>query len=87
MIERHPWLVPAIRHGLPAAFLVTAILVVLLADDPAVAASGFAGAALALWLIGALVRIGNVGDRERDQEEAARRYFDEHGHWPGERPR
>jgi hypothetical protein len=27
------------------------------------------------------------GDRERDQEEAARRYFDEHGYWPDEAPR
>jgi len=24
------------------------------------------------------------GDKDRDREEAARRYFDEHGRWPGE---
>jgi hypothetical protein len=40
--------------------------------------------------LGALVVVGGVlyflitgvGDRERD--EAAREYFDEHGHWPDE---
>jgi hypothetical protein len=25
-----------------------------------------------------------TGRHDRDQEEAARRYFDEHGHWPDE---
>jgi len=27
------------------------------------------------------------GESDRDREEAARVYFDEHGHWPDERPR
>jgi hypothetical protein len=43
-------------------------------------------------VVGAFVMIGGVlffmltekGDRER--EEAARVYFDEHGHWPDEPP-
>jgi hypothetical protein len=26
------------------------------------------------------------GDRERDAEDEARAYFDEHGYWPGEEP-
>jgi hypothetical protein len=29
-----------------------------------------------------LYRIGVEGDKERDREEAAREYFDKHGHWP-----
>ena len=28
--------------------------------------------------------VTGVGDREKD--EAARRYYDEHGHWPDEAP-
>lgn len=42
-----------------------------------VAGIGFAAIALlvAYWL---------RGDRKPDEEEAARRYFDAHGHWPGE---
>lgn len=39
-----------------------------------------------LWLITLLMRVGIAGDRDRDDEDAARRFFDEHGHWPDERP-
>ncbi len=31
-----------------------------------------------------LFRLAVSGDLEREQEEAARRYFDEHGRWPDE---
>ena len=40
-----------------------------------------------LWLITVLMRVGIVGDKDRDDEDAARAYYDEHGHWPDERPR
>jgi hypothetical protein len=43
-----------------------------------------AGFLLALWLINLLYRIGVKGDRERDEEDRARAYFDEHGRWPDE---
>jgi hypothetical protein len=33
-----------------------------------------------------LYRIGVQGDRERDTEQSARDFFDEHGHWPDEPP-
>lgn len=39
-----------------------------------------------LWLITVLMRVGIVGDVERDAEDAARRFYDEHGHWPDEPP-
>jgi hypothetical protein len=35
--------------------------------------------AVILWFL-----ISGAGDREED--EAARRFFDEHGHWPDESP-
>jgi hypothetical protein len=43
-------------------------------------------------LVGAIVMVGTVayfiatGRDDRDADEAARRYFDEHGHWPDESP-
>jgi hypothetical protein len=43
-------------------------------------------------LIGAIIVIGVVayfiatGRGDRDADEAAREYFDEHGHWPDEAP-
>ena len=44
----------------------------------------FVSAATAVLLLNVLYRIGVEGDKERDREEAARRFFDEHGHWPDE---
>ena len=35
-------------------------------------------------VIGGLIWIARNGHAERDEEEAARAYFDAHGHWPDE---
>lgn len=37
-----------------------------------------------LWLMNLLMRVGIAGDAERDAEDEARAYFDEHGIWPDE---
>lgn len=37
-----------------------------------------------LYLMNLLLRVGISGDRERDEEDAAREYFDRHGRWPDE---
>jgi len=42
----------------------------------------FFSAATAILLLNVLYRIGVEGDKERDREEQARVYFDEHGRWP-----
>ena len=44
----------------------------------------FISAATAVLLLNFLFRIGVEGDKERDREEEARRFFDEHGRWPDE---
>jgi hypothetical protein len=77
----------AIRYGIPAAFILAGQVILALTGD-VVSWAGFTGAGLAILLIGLLVQIGNAGERERDKEEAARAYFEEHGRWPdeGERP-
>jgi hypothetical protein len=52
--------------------------------------TGFEGATLlfaaglSVWLINALYRFGVSGDRERDDEDRARTFFDEHGYRPDE---
>lgn len=43
-------------------------------------------AGLSVWLINALYRFGVRGDRERDDEDRARTFFDEHGYWPDDDP-
>jgi hypothetical protein len=37
-------------------------------------------------VIGVVFYYWALGDRERDSEEDARQYFDEHGYWPDEAP-
>ena len=78
-----------VRYGLPA-LLVLAGFVLLVAAPDSTRYEGFSmcvGAGLALLLLNVLFRMGATGDRERDREQAARDYLDEHGHWPDEKPR
>ena len=42
------------------------------------------GSGLALLLLNVLYRYGVKGDEERVEEEKAREYLAEHGHWPDE---
>jgi hypothetical protein len=44
------------------------------------------GAGIAIWILNILFRIGVKGDIERDEEDAARTFFDQHGYWPDEEP-
>ena len=44
----------------------------------------FVSAATAVLLLNVLYRMGVEGDKDRDREEDARRFFDEHGRWPDE---
>jgi hypothetical protein len=76
-----------LRYGLPGA-LVVAGFVVLIVADGSVKWDGFAmcvGAGLSVLLLNILFRFGAKGDEERKQEDAAREYLAEHGHWPDER--
>lgn len=76
----------AVRYGLPAAIFVLGVVVLVVKRDGEGLGFFFAatGAALSVLLINVLFRAGVRGDRERDQEEAARAYFDKHGRWPDE---
>jgi len=40
----------------------------------------------ALLVVAMIVYALATGRHDRDDEEAARRYFDEHGYWPDEAP-
>jgi hypothetical protein len=77
------WLtVNSVRYGIPAVLFVAGMVVSAVASFAAGAL--FISAATAVLLLNLLFRIGIEGDKERDREEAARRYFDEHRRWPGE---
>ena len=73
----------AIRYGIPLVLLVAGIIVSATAGGVGLAAGAlFISAGTAVLLLNVLYRIGVEGDKERDKEEAAREYFDEHGRWP-----
>jgi hypothetical protein len=73
-----------LRYGI-GAVMVLAGIVMLIVDPSGLGVDGFAmavGGGLSVLLINFLFRLGVSGDREREQEERARAYFDEHGEWP-----
>jgi hypothetical protein len=70
-----------IRYGIPAVLMVAGVVVGVAADSLAAAALFFS-AGSAVLLLNVLYRIGVQGDKERDREEDARAYFDQHGRWP-----
>ena len=78
-----------LRYGI-GVVLVLAGIVLLVVNPGGFGVDGFAmavGGGLSVLLINFLYRLGVSGDREREQEEEARAYFDEHGEWPEEVPR
>jgi hypothetical protein len=78
----------ALRYGLPA-LLIVAGFVILFTVDSSLRWDGWAmcvGAGLSISFMNILFRIGAKGDRERDDEAAAREYLAKHGHWPDEAP-
>jgi sirohydrochlorin ferrochelatase len=81
------WLA-ALRYGLPGVIFVAGVVVTAVASDKEtglLVGTMFMGAAIAVFLLNFFYRMGVSGDRDRDAEEARRRYFDEHGRWPDER--
>jgi hypothetical protein len=72
-----------VRYGIPLVLFVAGCVVAAVGGKIGLAAGAmFISAATAVLLLNVLYRIGVKGDEERDREEAARRYFDEHGRWP-----
>lgn len=75
-----------LRYGI-GAVMVLAGIVILIINPGGFGVDGFAmaaGGGLSVLLINFLYRLGVSGDREREEEERARAYFDEHGEWPDE---
>ena len=46
-----------------------------------------AGGGLSVVLFNFLFRLGLSSEADRDEEQQARVYFDEHGEWPEDKPR
>jgi hypothetical protein len=77
------WLLVGIRYVLPVVVVIVGIAIMALGgEDNLEGGAGFVSAGLAIYFLNWLFRIGADGDRERDDEQAARDYFNEHGRWP-----
>jgi hypothetical protein len=80
-----PITVNAVRYGIPAVLFIAGTVIWAVGGNVGVAAGAmFISAATAVLLLNVLFRIGVEGDKARDREEEARRFFDEHGRWPDE---
>jgi hypothetical protein len=72
-----------VRYVLPAAVVLGGIVVMALGGEANLeGGAGIVSAGLAIYFINWLFRAGAAGEREREREDAARAYFDAHGHWP-----
>jgi hypothetical protein len=78
-----------VRYVLPGLVAISGVVILVFnhSIDGLEGAAMFVGAAGAILLLNVLYRVGVTGDEERDREAEARDYFDEHGHWPDEKPR
>jgi hypothetical protein len=95
MVNRRPAAAPStgaltlfVRYGI-GLIMVVAGFVLLAVNPGGFGVEGFSmsvGGGLSVLMLNWMFRIGVAGDRERDAEEQARRYLEEHGHWPDEEP-
>jgi protein-S-isoprenylcysteine O-methyltransferase Ste14 len=90
-------LLAATRVWLPLAIAAAGIVLIVLghgslssagSNHALESASGVALliAALIVWMINWMFRMSVQSSRDREREERAREYFDDHGRWPDEDP-
>ncbi len=97
--ERTPGrlLLAATRVWLPVGIAVAGVVLIVLGhasvSEQSNSRSLEAGAGVALlivaiivWMLNWMFRMSVESNREREEEERAREYFDLHGHWPDEEP-
>jgi len=72
-----------VRYVLPALIVLAGLVVMAFGSEIDLeGGASIVSAGLAIYLLNWLFRLGVAGDREREAEDAARDYFDRHGHWP-----
>jgi hypothetical protein len=74
----------AVRYGLGGVMVLGGI-VLLVINPGGVGADGFAmavGGGLSVLMLNFMFRLSVSSESDREREEEARRYFDEHGEWP-----
>jgi hypothetical protein len=78
-----------VRAWLPLSIIASGLVVAIATGFSETGVEGctlLVAAGLSVWLLNWLYRFGVRGERERDDEDHARAFFDEHGYWPDEDP-
>jgi hypothetical protein len=77
-----------VRYWLPLVVTLAGVAVMVIGRDADAleGGAGIVGAGLSIWLLNFLYRVGAHDDVDRDEEDAARTFYDTHGHWPDEPP-
>ncbi|MGZ4191431.1 MAG: hypothetical protein ACXVRW_03145 [Solirubrobacteraceae bacterium] len=77
-----------IRYGLGALMVIGGVAMLVISPG-GLGFDGFgmaAGGGLSVVLFNVLFRLGLSSEADREEEEQARVYFDEHGEWPEDKP-
>jgi len=77
-----------LRTWMPVAIIVAGLIVIALVRDENGLEGGLLiiSAGLSVWLLNWFYGVSVRGEKDRDREDDARRYLDEHGYWPDEAP-
>jgi hypothetical protein len=77
------WLLVGMRYVLPTMIVIGGLVIMALgSENDLEGGASIVSAGLAVYFLNWLFRIGARGDREREDEQAAREYFARHGRWP-----
>ncbi len=78
----------AVRTWLPAGICLAGVVLAVVKRDETGLEGGvlLVAAGLSVWLLNWFYLVSVRGERDRDVEDAARDFFDAHGHWPDEEP-
>jgi hypothetical protein len=78
-----------VRVWLPIAIVVGGVVAIVASGGSEAGWEGgvaIIAAGVSVWLLNIIFRVGVQGERDRDAEDAAREFYDEHGYWPDEAP-
>jgi hypothetical protein len=85
--EQATWVSVGLRYVLPGLVVLGGLVVMALGSEADLeGGAGIVSAGLAVYAMSWLYRASVDGDRVRDEEDAARDYFDAHGRWPDQPP-
>jgi hypothetical protein len=78
-----------VRVWLPVAIMIAGVVAIVASGGSEAGWEGgvaIVAAGASVWLLNIIFRVGVQGERDRDAEDAARDFYDEHGYWPDEAP-